>query len=71
MDAEKLKEVRESLDTVWEAISDQPQRDTDRPYDTDWDAVSQEFASLITTIARHRNSPELWALIGSWAGEKA
>lgn len=83
MDARKLLAIRESLDAIWgatEKASDWAARyreDPDHPYEaadprsTDWDAVGQEFASLLTTIARHRNDDKLWALIGEWAGEKA
>lgn len=67
-DAERLKELRESLDTVWQSF------ETARLDPKGFDAVDagrQELLSLLNEIARGAQLSEMWSMIGDWAGKRA
>lgn len=68
MDAEKLKDLYERLDTVWSALDIEPSYDD---HGNDWEITRQEFLGLLNDLARGAQSSEMWALVGRWAGEKA
>jgi hypothetical protein len=61
MDAERLKELSERLDTLWAALHWSSQTKMDD------DSVQQEFLKLLETIAQGSRDEKMWRLVAAWA----
>lgn len=62
MDAERLKQLQERLDAVWELLL--------LLEDPEGDQAAQEFLRLLETLAHGSRDEKVWRLVAEWAEGK-